>query len=99
LHNLRKVDIVCRFGGDEFALLLPETSADKAITAAEKLRAKVAACEFPGVARPVTVSVGIASCPQHGRTRDELIKSADAALYSAKQAGRNRVVSASIPAP
>jgi diguanylate cyclase (GGDEF)-like protein len=61
-----------------------------ALIVAEKLRRVVAECEFPGVARPVTLSIGIAQYPLHGETRDELIKSADNALYVAKQAGRNR---------
>jgi diguanylate cyclase (GGDEF)-like protein len=47
--------------------------------------------QFPGVPRSVTISAGVASCPDHGNTRDELVKSADAGLYAAKQAGRNRV--------
>jgi len=96
-NNLRKLDILCRFGGEEFAILLPETIGENARKVAEKLRHKVEAYNFAGVPRPVTVSIGHADYPEHGRTRDELIKSADAALYAAKQAGRNRVVSYSWP--
>ena len=58
---------------------------------AEKLRRLVETWQFPGVPRSVTISAGVAVCPDHGSTRDELVKSADAALYAAKQAGRNRV--------
>lgn len=94
LQQLRKADVVCRYGGDEFAVLLPQTSGEQAAAAAEKLRRAVAAWEFPGVPRPITLSVGVACCPANGRTRDELVKAADDALYGAKQQGRNRVVSA-----
>ncbi|HYG99689.1 MAG TPA: sensor domain-containing diguanylate cyclase [Terriglobales bacterium] len=92
LHQTRKSDVVCRYGGDEFAVLLPETSGRKAAAVAEKLRAKVSAWEFPGVPRPVTISTGIAEFPRQGSNRDELMKAADLALYSAKQSGRNQVV-------
>jgi diguanylate cyclase (GGDEF)-like protein len=51
----------------------------------------VEAWQFPGVPRPVTISVGAAASPDHGTTRDELVKAADLGLYAAKQAGRNRV--------
>jgi diguanylate cyclase (GGDEF)-like protein len=62
---------------------------------AEKLRKMIEDWNFPGVPRPVTVSIGVADFPENGSTRDELVKAADAALYAAKQAGRNRVLSAS----
>lgn len=93
-ENLRKSDILCRYGGDEFAVLLPSTAGQNATKVAEKLRAAVASCEFPGVPRPVTLTIGVAAYPLHGRDRDDLIKAADNALYAAKQAGRNRVVCA-----
>lgn len=96
-EHLRKSDIVCRYGGDEFAVLLPETTKPTAISVAEKLRRLANMCEFAGVPRPVSLSIGIASSPDNGTTRDELIKSADRALYSAKQSGRNRVVAAASP--
>jgi len=91
-HHLRKADVVCRYGGEEFAIVLPETQGEKALAVAEKLRRQVEDYNFPGVARQVTISVGVADFPEHGRTRDEIIKAADDALYAAKQAGRNRVV-------
>jgi len=62
-----------------------------ALGVAEKLRRMVEAWQFPGVPRAVTISVGAATCPDHGVTRDELVKAADLGLYAAKQAGRNRV--------
>jgi len=90
-QNLRKIDVVCRYGGEEFALLLTQTSARQAVTVAEKLRKLVEEWQFPGVPRTVTISAGVAVFPDHGTTRDELIRSADNALYCAKQTGRNRV--------
>ena len=93
-NHLRKGDVCCRYGGEEFALLLPNTSTENAIEVAEKLRRTVETWLFPGVARPVTLSAGVAGFPQHGNTRDEVIAAADSALYSAKQNGRNRVTSA-----
>lgn len=90
-HELRKMDISCRYGGEEFAILLSQTNLTEALTVAEKLRTVVENWQFPGVPRPVTISAGAASYGEHGITRDELVKEADAALYAAKQAGRNRV--------
>jgi diguanylate cyclase (GGDEF)-like protein len=90
-QQLRKIDVVCRYGGEEFAILLAQTDPHHALGVAEKLRRLVEGWQFPGVARPVTISAGAASYPDHGSTRDELIKAADAGLYAAKQAGRNRV--------
>jgi diguanylate cyclase (GGDEF)-like protein len=93
-QQLRKSDVVCRYGGEEFAMLLPQTSCSDALDAAEKLRRAVEAFPFPGVARPVSISAGVASFPEFGTTRDEIVASADAALYQAKQTGRNRIISA-----
>jgi len=93
-QHLRKMDVVCRYGGEEFAMLVLETSGENALRIAEKLRQRIAGHHFPGVPRSVTISCGVADYPTHGITRDELVASADAALYQAKQAGRNRVCSA-----
>lgn len=93
--QLRKLDFVCRYGGEEFVLLLPETSGEDALAVAEKVRRAIEAHAFPGVPRPVTVSIGVAECPTHGLTRDEVVKAADSALYASKQGGRNRVTAAS----
>jgi diguanylate cyclase (GGDEF)-like protein len=90
-QQVRKIDVVCRYGGEEFAILLTQTGADQAFSIAEKLRKMVSTWQFPGVPRTVTVSAGAAAFPEHGTTRDELVKAADNALYAAKQAGRNRV--------
>jgi len=90
-QQVRKIDVVCRYGGEEFGILLTQTTAAHAMNIAEKLRKMVAGWQFPGVPRTVTISAGTAAFPEHGTTRDELVKAADAALYAAKQAGRNRV--------
>ncbi len=90
-QQLRKIDVVCRYGGEEFAILLSQTNTSHALGVAEKLRRLIETWQFPGVPRPVTISAGAAACPDHGSTRDELVKAADSGLYAAKQAGRNRV--------
>ena len=91
LQHVRKVDFVCRYGGEEFAILVPETTGENAVGVAEKLRRAVETWHFPGVPRPVTITAGVAEFPAQGNDRDELVKAADSALYAAKQAGRNRV--------
>ena len=90
-QQLRKIDVVCRYGGEEFSILLSQTNLQHAVSVAEKLRRMVETWQFPGVPRPVTISAGAATYPDHGTTRDDLVKAADAGLYAAKQAGRNRV--------
>jgi len=91
-RSVRGYDAVARYGGEEFAILLSQTNAHHAQGVAEKLRRLVETWQFPGVPRPVTISAGISTFPEHGTTRDELVKAADAGLYAAKQSGRNRVV-------
>ena len=95
-QQLRKIDVVCRYGGEEFGILLTQADAPQAISVAEKLRRSVETWQFPGVPRTVTISAGTAAFPEHGTTRDELVKAADAALYAAKQTGRNRVCLATL---
>ena len=95
-QQLRKMDMVCRYGGDEFAIVVPETTGESAMRVAEKLRRQVETHFFPGVPRPVTISCGVADYPAHGVTRDEVVAAADSALYQAKQEGRNRVASATV---
>ena len=96
-QQLRKIDVLCRYGGEEFAIVLSQTNAMHALGVAEKLRKAVETWQFPGVPRRVTISAGTANFHEHGTTRDELVKAADAGLYAAKQAGRNRVCLAPVP--
>lgn len=89
----RGVDCVARYGGEEFLVMLLETTIATAAVVAERIRSRVAAETFEG--GKVTVSIGLAECPPHGDTPEDLIASADAAMYQAKAAGRDRVVTAS----
>jgi diguanylate cyclase (GGDEF)-like protein len=93
-QQLRKIDVVCRYGGEEFGILLSQTGAEHALSVAEKLRKTIEQWQFPGVPRTVTISAGVAAFPDHGTTRDDLVRAADTGLYAAKQAGRNHVCSA-----
>ena len=95
-QQLRKIDVVCRYGGEEFAVLLTQTHEPQAVVIAEKLCRLVGSWLFPGVPRRITISAGVAAFPTHGTTRDEMIRAADSGLYAAKQAGRNRVCVASL---
>jgi diguanylate cyclase (GGDEF)-like protein len=90
LNSTRSEDCTARYGGEEFAVLLTGTSGVVAQEVAERIRARVEAQQFAG--RKITLSIGIAEFPENGQTADEVISNADEALYSAKRAGRNRVV-------
>ncbi|PYS60341.1 MAG: hypothetical protein DMF76_14265 [Acidobacteria bacterium] len=89
-QELRGVDSAARFGGDEFALILPQAYAEGALLVAERLRARIEQIEIPGFGN-VTASIGIATFPSQAPARAELVSAADAALYNAKRTGRNRV--------
>lgn len=93
LKIYRKTDIVCRFGGEEFLVIMPGTDLVGAGTAAEKARAAVEALDirFEGRSIPVTLSSGIAQIDYVKETHEGAIARADAALYSSKRGGRNRV--------
>jgi len=89
----RQADVVARYGGDEFALILPETELDEALETAERVRGEVARLTVAHGARAihVTASVGVAVMPDHATTREGLIGAADNAAYAAKRAGKDRV--------
>jgi len=93
LENLRRVDIMCRFGGEEFTILLPETPKSEAILAAERICRKIEAArlETKDGEVKVTVSIGVAGLDDSIESLNDLIGAADKALYAAKEAGRNRV--------
>ena len=94
---LRTSDFVGRNGGEEFVALLPDTGADGALEAAEKLRAAIARVTLPGIDRAVTASVGAAVYPHTAADPESLLRLADRALYAAKAAGRNRAAVADAP--
>jgi diguanylate cyclase (GGDEF)-like protein len=89
-QELRGADSAARFGGDEFALILPQSYPEAALVVAERVRACIERIEIPGFGY-LSASMGLATFPAHGSSRSELVQAADAALYSAKRAGRNRV--------
>jgi two-component system, cell cycle response regulator len=92
--SARKIDITARYGGEEFALVLESTERDGAMQLAERIRQEVSQQLFESGKGPfkATLSLGIAVFPQDGRTKPELIKNADTALYAAKHGGRNQAV-------
>ncbi len=87
--SARRIDTPARIGGEEFALIVPDTGVDGAIRLAERLREEAAGA-FAGEPAPLTVSFGIAVSPDQGQTVDDLLQAADRALYDAKELGRNR---------
>src|SRR5699024_6252602 len=91
--QVRRVDIAARYGGEEFVVLLEDTSADGAYLFAERLRARVEALRHQSedIVFQVTISLGIAVYPEHAQDDQTLLEQADAALYSSKRNGRNRV--------
>ena len=94
-RELRTTDVVARYGGDEFAALLPDTHNVGAQEVAERIRASIAGTplQMRGDDVPITVSVGVATYPDHGRSIDTVMQRADSAMYGAKNRGKNQVVS------
>lgn len=105
LEEIREVDTLARYGGDEFTILLADTPHAAALQVAERIRCSVEQHLFEcGSAPPLqlTISAGVASFPEHGRARERLLEAADKAMYRGKSLGRNRSCSANeldFPAP
>lgn len=97
LSQLRETDVACRYGGEELIVVLPNCGIDVAAQKAERIRIGVEALSEPNGAQ-VSASFGVASFPQTATAMRDLVANADAALYRAKQQGRNRVVRAEAPA-
>jgi diguanylate cyclase (GGDEF)-like protein len=95
LMAARREDIVCRYGGEEFVLVMSQAPHNTVLSRAENLRkgVQLLGIEYEGrLVGPITVSVGIGIFPDHGDSVQAVLRAADAAMYEAKQLGRNRVV-------
>jgi len=100
--TVREIDVVARFGGDEFTVILPQTGADGARVIAERIRERIAATRYlgtHGLDVRVTASIGIATYPDHGVTGEDLVARADQAMYAAKEAGKDRIAVADVRHP
>jgi len=97
--GVRQIDTAARYGGDEFVVLLPETDPTGAYVLAEKIRIGVSAMpiDLPAAAPRPSLSIGVVAYPDDGRTADELIISADGAMYASKRAGKDRVTGVPMP--
>ncbi len=96
-QSVRVSDLPCRYGGDEFVLVMPETSHEIARKRAEKIAYSFRGLSIPFGTQTIggyTLSIGVATSPVHGHTSQDLLSAADAALYKAKRTGRDRIVSA-----
>lgn len=94
----RETDVAARLGGEEFALVLPGTNLPGAVQVAERIRSQLEASEITGGVGTVTVSLGVATCPEDGGEETALLRAADERLYAAKANGRNQVCYLSPPA-
>jgi diguanylate cyclase (GGDEF)-like protein len=99
MAGVRRIDTAARYGGDEFVVLLPETDPTGAYVLAEKIRIGVQdlALDLPDETVKPSLSVGVVSYPDDGSTADELMISADGAMYASKRAGKNRVTGVNVP--
>jgi diguanylate cyclase (GGDEF)-like protein len=99
--SARETDVVARFGGDEFSLVLPDTHGDGALAVAERIRERIAAHAFltaDGLNVHLTVSVGVATLPDSATSADDLLRAADGAMYEVKARGKNGIHAARAPA-
>jgi diguanylate cyclase (GGDEF)-like protein len=94
LKNIREIDIFARMGGDEFALLLPETKREQVYTIVERIRLTLESLTMDIAGKPVTITIssGISILKSKDESLDILLSQADKALYKAKESGRNRVI-------
>ena len=94
MRKSRQGDFVCRYGGEEFVLVMPNISIEKTRERAEDLHATINALNIPygRFNLTTTISMGIAWYPAHGTTKEALMRAADMAMYVAKNRGRNRVI-------
>jgi diguanylate cyclase (GGDEF)-like protein len=99
--SARETDVVSRFGGDEFALVLPDTGGEGAFAVGERIRDRLAAHRFlagEGLDIHLTASVGVATLPDVAASAEELVQAADKAMYQVKESGKNGIVAAISPA-
>ena len=102
ISKLRQGDVACRFGGEEFVMIYPEASPEVVVSRANQLRESIYALQLQHFGRSlgqVSASFGLAFCPEHGDSGEQLLRAADIALYRAKEKGRNRVEIAIKPTP
>jgi diguanylate cyclase (GGDEF)-like protein/PAS domain S-box-containing protein len=95
-ENIRSGDIACRYGGEEFVVILPQANLENTIKRGKQIKSNFESMPLPvGSDQPafLTISLGISNFPQHGGDRDTILNNADQALYKAKRLGKNRVVS------
>jgi diguanylate cyclase (GGDEF)-like protein len=100
-QSARETDVVSRFGGDEFALVLPDTGGEGAFAVGERIRERIAAHKFlagEGLDIHLTGSVGVATLPDVAASSDELVSAADKAMYAVKESGKNGIQAAVAPA-
>lgn len=89
--HLRGADVACRYGGEEFTIILPDCAVDEAARRADEVRRAVKTLAIAGAERAITLSLGVAAFPAHGDSAEALLRAADAALYAAKLNGRDSV--------
>jgi diguanylate cyclase (GGDEF)-like protein len=99
--SARETDVVARFGGDEFALVLPDTGGEGAFAVGERIRDRIAEHKFlagDGLDIHLTASIGVATLPDVAASAEELVQAADMAMYQVKESGKNGIRAATIPA-
>ena len=95
-QSIREMDLACRYGGEEFSLILPRTHINSAVQLAERIRDKLALLSDshkPALARKITLTIGVAVAPEQADNAEDLVCIADKRLYIGKKRGRNCIVS------